>query len=81
MRTTVEKWGGSIGLRLSSELLADAHIEVGDEVEVALRDGALVVTPRRIRSRASLRELVRRIPTDYTAGEYDWGQPTGHEVF
>jgi antitoxin MazE len=48
--TKVQKWGNSQGLRLSKELLADVLIDVGDAVDVTVRDGALVVTPaRRVR--------------------------------
>jgi len=82
MITKVQKWGNSQGLRLSKELLSDAEIEVGDAVNVVVREGALVVTPiRRVRGGHGLRELVRRIPSDYEPEELDWGPPVGREVW
>lgn len=82
MITKVQKWGNSQGLRLSKELLADAHIEVGDPVHVSVQEGSLVVTPaRRVRGGRSLKELVARIPKDYQPGEFDWGPPAGREVW
>jgi len=82
MIARIQKWGNSQGLRLSKELLANADIDIGDEVEIAARDGVLVVTPlRRIRGGADLRELVDRIPKDYKHGEVDWGNPSGKEVW
>jgi antitoxin MazE len=82
MITKVQKWGNSQGLRLSKELLADVEIEVGDAVDVAARDGILVVTPvRRVRGRVALEQLVREIPADYRPGELDWGPPAGQEVW
>ena len=82
MITKVQKWGNSQGIRLSKELLSDVEINVGDVVDVAVRDGALVVTPmRRVRGGHDLRELVRRIPKDYKPGELDWGHPVGREVW
>jgi len=82
MITKVQKWGNSQGLRLSKELLADVDIDVGDAVDVAARDGVLVVTPvRRVRGGVDLEQLVREIPADYTPGELDWGPPTGREVW
>jgi len=82
MITKVQKWGNSQGIRLSKELLSDVEINVGDAVDVAVRDGALVVTPmRRVRGGHDLRELVRRIPKDYKLGELDWGHPVGREVW
>ena len=82
MITKVQKWGNSQGIRLSKELLSDVAINVGDAVDVAVRDGALVVTPvRRVRGGHDLRELVRRIPKDYKPEELDWGYPVGREVW
>jgi antitoxin MazE len=82
MITKVQKWGNSQGVRLSKELLADVDIGVGDAVDVAVRDGTLVVTPaRRVRGALSLEELVRRIPKGYKPEELDWGAPAGREVW
>jgi len=82
MITRVQKWGNSQGLRLSKELLSDAEIGVGDAVNVAVHDGALVVTPvRRVRGALDLEQLVAAIPRGYKPGEADWGPPAGGEVW
>jgi antitoxin MazE len=82
MITRVQKWGNSQGLRLNKELLSEVEINVGDAVEVAVRDGALVVTPvHRVRGGHELRELIGRIPKDYEPGELDWGPPVGREAW
>ncbi|MBN1359808.1 MAG: AbrB/MazE/SpoVT family DNA-binding domain-containing protein [Sedimentisphaerales bacterium] len=82
MTTKVQKWGNSQGLRLSKEMLADAHITVGDEVDVAVHDGVIVVAPvKRQRGKHNLQDLVGRIPKDYQAEELDWGPPAGREVW
>jgi antitoxin MazE len=82
MVTKVQKWGNSQGLRLSKDLLREAEIEMGDPVDVVVRQGTLVVTPiRRVRGGHDLRELVRRIPKDYKPEEFDWGPPVGREVW
>jgi antitoxin MazE len=82
MITKVQKWGNSQGVRLSKELLSGVEINVGDAVDVAVRDGALVVTPvRRVRGGHDLRELVRRIPKDYKPEEVNWGYPVGREIW
>lgn len=82
MITKVQKWGNSQGLRLSKELLSNVEIGVGDAVDVAIRDGALVVTPvRRVRGGHDLRQLVRRIPKGHKTEELDWGHPVGKEVW
>jgi antitoxin MazE len=82
MVTRVQKWGNSQGLRLSKELLADADIDVGDVVNVAVQEGSIVVTPvRRVRGALDLEQLVAAIPKGYKPGEADWGPPVGREVW
>lgn len=80
--TKVQKWGNSQGIRLRKETLSEAEISVGDEVEVSVAHGVLVVKPiRRQRGKYDLRELVRQIPKGYRPGELDWGPPAGREVW
>ena len=82
MVTKIQKWGNSQGLRLAKQVLEDAHISVGDDVDVRARDGLIVVeAARRVRGKQSLKELVSRIPKNYNAEETDWGEPVGKEVW
>jgi antitoxin MazE len=82
MVTRIQKWGNSQGLRISRDLLAEAGLQVGDDVDVSLRDGLIVVAPvRRIRGGRDLADLVRRIPAGHEPGEVDWGKPAGDEVW
>jgi antitoxin MazE len=79
--TKVQRWGNSQGVRIRKDLLESADLVVGDEVEVEVRDGGLVITPaRRIRGRQSLAQLVREIPAGYRPEELEWGAPAGREV-
>jgi antitoxin MazE len=80
--TKVQKWGNSQGLRLTKQVLEDAGILIGDEVDVAARDGVIVIAPvRRVRGKRSLRELVSKIPRDYKSSEVEWGNPVGKEAW
>jgi antitoxin MazE len=82
MVTKIQKWGNSQGLRIARQVLEDAHISVGDDVDVTTKDGLIVIAPaRRIRGKQSLKELVSRIPQDYKAEEMDWGELAGGEVW
>jgi antitoxin MazE len=82
MVTKVQKWGNSQGLRLAKQVLEDARISVGDDVDVTTRDGLIVIAPvKRVRGKQSLQELVSRIPKNYKAGEVDWGKPVGREAW
>ena len=82
MMTRIQKWGNSQGLRLAKQVLEDAHIAVGDDVEVTTRDGVIVITPtRRVRGKMSLERLLSRIPKGYKGEEMEWGKPEGREVW
>lgn len=82
MITKVQKWGNSQGLRLNKSLLADIAVEVGDEVDIAVHEGVLIVTPvRRVRGGHDLADLVRRMPKGAIASELEWGPPVGREVW
>jgi antitoxin MazE len=82
MVTRVQKWGNSQGLRLAKQVLEDAHISVGDDVDVTVRDDTIIIAPiKRLRGKRSLQELVSRIPKEHEAGEVDWGNPIGREVW
>jgi antitoxin MazE len=42
----------------------------------------MVVTPvKKIRGQYNLKDLVSRIPENYQAGEIDWGEPVGKDVW
>ncbi len=82
MVTKVQKWGNSQGLRIPKRILEDARVSVGDEVDVTVREGVIVVAHvRRVRGRRNLQTLVSRIPKNYKAGEIDWGSPVGNEIW
>jgi antitoxin MazE len=82
MLTRIRKWGNSQGLRIARILLADAHIAVGDEVDLLVHDGAILVRPvSRVRGKHSLRKLVARIPKGYRPEEVDTGRPVGKEAW
>ncbi len=78
MLAKIQKWGNSQGLRLGKNMLADAQLGIGDEVDISVKDGIMIVTPaKKIRGRHKLRDLVARIPEDYQTIEVEWGDPVG----
>ena len=82
MLAKIQKWGNSQGLRLAKNLLADAQLGIGDEVDISVKDGIMIVTPApKIRGRHKLKDLVARIPESYQASEVEWGNPVGKEAW
>ncbi len=82
MNAKIQRWGNSQGLRLSKAILAQADLEVGDEVIIVVEDGTIVVRPARsVRGKLDLRALVEAIPKDYAPEEVDWGEPLSREAW
>lgn len=82
MTTKIQRWGNSQGLRIPKDLLREAGIAIGEEVVISVDEGVLKVTPvSRSRGKYKLEALVREIPEGYEAGEMEWGDPLGKEVW
>ncbi|MBI2425578.1 MAG: AbrB/MazE/SpoVT family DNA-binding domain-containing protein [Candidatus Hydrogenedentes bacterium] len=82
MITKVQPWGNSQGLRLGKQVLADAGINVGDEVDVRVENGQIVIARTSpIRGKYRIEDLVAQIPLGYQPEECDWGAPKGKEVW
>ncbi len=80
MHAKIQKWGNSQGLRIAKHLLIDAQINIGDEVDVELKDGNIIISPvHKKRDRYNLKDLVAQIPADYKVSEVEWGGPVGKE--
>ncbi|MEW6621424.1 MAG: AbrB/MazE/SpoVT family DNA-binding domain-containing protein [bacterium] len=80
MLTKIQKWGNSQGLRFPKEVLYRAHIAIGDEVDIKIYRGEIVIKPvTRIRGKYNLKELVSKIPNNYKTEEENWGSPVGKE--
>ena len=82
MLAKIQKWGNSQGLRLAKNLLSDAQLNIGDEVDISVKDGVMLITPaKRVRGRYNLKNLVKRIPENYQPSEIEWGDPVGKEAW
>jgi antitoxin MazE len=82
MLTKLQKWGNSQGVRFTKAILDEAQIRVGDQVNVSVRKGRIIVEPvRTVRGKYDLKELVSKLPEDYRTEELDWGPPVGKETW
>lgn len=80
MKTNVQKWGNSLGVRIPRALADQAQIREGSVVEIEEAEGVITiraVTPRE----HTLNELVSGITEENRHGEIDTGESTGNEVW
>jgi antitoxin MazE len=76
MRTTVRRWGNSLGIRIP-RALAEGRLAEGTEVDVSASGCAIVVEP--VPPRYSLEELLSGVTADNVHGETETGAAVGRE--
>ena len=76
----VQKWGNSLAIRVPSELARKLQVSEGSPVELAIREGSLLVRPARRRRRLSLKELLKECKPSQLHAETDLGPDVGREV-
>lgn len=78
MRTKVQKWGNSLGLRIPKAFAEELAVEVGSVVDLTVADGEMVIRPVR-GHRYRLEELLARVTEENRHPEADTGPPRGRE--
>lgn len=79
MKTTAQKWGHSLVIRVSKQRAEKAGLREKDAVEIEVRKGELVVRPH-FRQIYCLEDLLKRITPRNVHEEVDFGGPVGREA-
>ena len=80
MDGVVKKWGNSAAVRIPASVLAAAHLELDQAVDVREERGRIVIEPKR-RKEFALAELVDGITPGNLHAAIDTGAPVGREVW
>ncbi len=80
MQTKVQKWGNSLGLRIPKSFAEQAGVEAGSEVDLSVKNGELIIRPRRL-PRYDLEDLLHGITAENTHAEVETGDRVGREVW
>ena len=79
MQAQVLKWGNSLAIRIPKPIADDAHLQLGDPLEIAVAaDGVLQV--HRVGELPTLAQLVAQITPENRYAEVSPGQEIGREV-
>ncbi len=82
MLTKIQKWGNSQGIRFPREVLRKANISIGDDVDISIHQGEIVVKPTKVtRRKYKLKNLLSKMPNDYITEETKWSKPVGGEIW
>lgn len=82
MKTTyakIYKSGNGQAISLKKNILQQARLKVGDDIEVKVKSGQIVLTKPNSFTE-NWRDFVES-GGKYDHNEYDWGQPVGRELW
>ena len=80
MLTKIQKSENSDDIYLTKNMLLAAQMNVGDDVQVTIQNGRIIVeTVAQARRRTDLQVLLTKMPEDYQSEEIDWGKPVSKE--
>lgn len=80
MKTKVQKWGNSLGLRIPRSFAAEARVGAGSTVDISVENGTLLIRPIHHRQ-YSLSDLLKKVTSRNIHGEVATGEPVGREVW
>ena len=80
MKTRIQKWGNSLGLRIPKVFAQESQIDNKSLVEISVVDGKIVVVPLK-KSKVNLSELLSRVTKKNKHHEVDMGASKGLEAW
>ena len=80
MKTTAQKWGNSLAIRVPKSVALQVGLKEQDDLEIEVQDGNVVLKPH-VRRVYRLEDLVKQITPKNMHGEIDTGTPVGREIW
>lgn len=80
MKTTAQKWGNSLAVRVPKSVATQVGLKPQDHLEIEVQDGNVVLKPL-VRRTYRLDDLVKGITPHNRHSEVDTGTPVGREIW
>ena len=80
MITKVQKWGNSLAVRIPRSLAEDTKLKPGESVNMASRDGKIVIAAIR-QQKFRLADLLKGVTSNNRHQEVVTGNPVGLEIW
>jgi antitoxin MazE len=77
-QASILKWGNSQGVRLTSDMLRQAQLQVSDPVRIFHEKGRIVIEA--VTPKVSLNQLLAQMPDDGGIDLVDYGPSVGREL-
>ena len=78
MKTTVARWGNSLGVRVPKEVAAEVGLTEGAAVTIVAEGDRIVISPSAPRYR--LKDLLVGMTPEAMHEAFDWGPDVGREI-
>jgi antitoxin MazE len=79
MRTTVQKWGNSLAIRIPKNITKDTNVSEGSTIDILVENGNIILHPST--REYSLQELLNKITNENIHSEVTTGDQTGGEAW
>lgn len=81
MKTKIQKWGNSFGVRLPMEIIQENGLSNGVPVKISEAKNKIVIEYTPQNKQNNLSDLLNKIKPDNLHNESDWGDNQGQEVW
>ena len=79
MKTTIQKWGDSLAVKIPRPFAEEIHLEENTAVDLTISSGRLVIVPTE--PAITLESLVEQITDENRHDEIETGKRVGNEVW
>ena len=79
MKTKIQKWGNSLGVRLPKNITDQKALREGLGVFVVIRNNQIIIEPAE--NEISLESVLSEITADNLHGETEWSTARGKEIW
>ncbi len=79
MKTKIQKWGNSLGVRLPKSITEQKSLRAGLGVSVVIKNGQIVIEPAE--EDVTLEALLSDVLADNLHNETEWSDVRGNEIW
>ena len=79
MKTKLQKWGNSLGVRLPKNIAEQKSLKEGVGVTVLLKNNQIVIEP--VKEELSLQSMLAEVNENNLHSETDWSDSCGNEIW
>ncbi|MBF0200286.1 MAG: AbrB/MazE/SpoVT family DNA-binding domain-containing protein [Desulfamplus sp.] len=80
MRSTIQKWGNSLAIRIPKSFATEIDLSQGAEIDLVLLENKIQIEPIK-KKKISLDDLLSKVTEENIHKEVDTGKPVGKEIW